>query len=327
MILRSLAALLFVAAAGISLPAASEPLVLESKIPLGEVAGRIDHLAVDIKRQRLFVAELGNDTVGVVDLAGKRVLHRLTGLKEPQGVAYIESADLVYVANGDDGSVVWYKAADFAPAGRLKLSGDADNLRVDRAANEVIAGYGRGGLAILDAASGAKKADIRLAAHPEAFQLSSTDARVFVNVPDAQQIAVVDRAAGRQIAHWGIDARGNVPMALDVRNGRLAAVYRSPPTLAVFDIRQGTPLASLRTCGDADDVFFDLARNRIYVSCGEGVVAVLQQDGAGYRETARIKTNSGARTSLFVPELDRLFLAVRARRGEPAAIWVYRPDN
>src|SRR5512142_1386014 len=112
MILRSVLMLSLLIAVDVSPPALAEPLVLDAKIPLGEVSGRIDHLAIDIKRQRLFVAELGNDTVGVVDLAGKRVLHRITGLKEPQGVAYVESADLLYVANGDDGSVVWYKAAD-----------------------------------------------------------------------------------------------------------------------------------------------------------------------------------------------------------------------
>src|SRR5271169_5569423 len=80
------------------------PLVLETKIPLGEVSGRIDHLGIDVKRQRLFVAELGNDTLGVVDLAGGKVRF-IAGFREPQGVAYAAFADSVYVANGGDGSV------------------------------------------------------------------------------------------------------------------------------------------------------------------------------------------------------------------------------
>lgn len=304
---------------------AAELLTLEAKIPLGDVAGRIDHLAIDLKRQILFVAELGNDTVGVVDISQRRLVHRITGLQEPQGVAYVEAVDLLYVANAGDGTVRWYKAADFAPVGMLKLGSDADNLRVDRAAGELVVGYGKGALAILDAATGQKKADIRLPAHPEAFQLAS-DGRVFVDVPDARQIAIVDRAAGRQVAHWGIEAAGNFPMALDEAGHRLIVAYRGPATLAVFDAGTGSPVASLRTCDDADDVFVDHRRSRIYVSCGEGVLAVVLQDGTGYRDVARIKTNSGARTSLFVPELDRLFLAVRARGREPAAIWVYRPE-
>ena len=305
---------------------AADLLELEAKIPLGDVSGRIDHLAVDVARQHLFVAEFGNNTVGVVDLTQRRLLHRITGLHEPQGVTYVAAPDLVYVANGDDGTVHWYKAADFAPAGTLKLGSDADNLRVDAASGEVIAGYGNGALAVLDAATGGKKADIRLAAHPEAFQLAS-DKRVFVNVPDAQQIAVVDRAAGRQVAKWGIEARANFPMALDEAGRHLMVVYRSPATLAVFDTDKGSPVGTLRTCGDADDVFFDRRRSRVYISCGEGVIAVIQQDGTSYRELARVHTVSGARTALFVPDLDRLFLAVRARGREAAAVWVFKPEQ
>src|SRR5689334_5838457 len=79
--------------------AAEAPLQLEAKIPLGPVAGRIDHMAVDAKRQRLFVAELGNNTVGVVDLAARKLLRRLTGLKEPQGIGYEPASDMIYVAN------------------------------------------------------------------------------------------------------------------------------------------------------------------------------------------------------------------------------------
>ena len=305
---------------------AEDLLALEAKIPLGDVSGRIDHLAIDLKRQRLLVAELGNDTVGVVDLAAKRVLHRITGLKEPQGVAYVEASDLIFVANGDDGSLRWFKGSDFSPVGVLKLGGDADNIRVDRAANEIVVGYGRGALAVIDAATGRKKSEITLPAHPEGFQLAVGDARVFVNIPDGRQIAVVDRAQGRQIARWSIDARSNFPMALDEVGRRLLAVYRSPPTLAVFDIDRGSAIMTLRTCGDADDIFIDRRRSNVYVSCGDGTVAVIHQAGDNYRELARIKTNSGARTSLFVPEFDRLFVAVRERGREAAAIWVYRPQ-
>src|SRR5689334_19446403 len=85
--------------------AAEAPLVLEAKIPLGEVGGRIDHLAVDVPRQRLLVAELGNNTLGVVDLAARRTLRTIAGLSEPQGVGYEPTTDAVYVANAGDGSV------------------------------------------------------------------------------------------------------------------------------------------------------------------------------------------------------------------------------
>src|SRR4051794_19804863 len=89
-------------------------------------------------------------------------------------------------------------------------------------------------------------------------------------------------------------------------------LYRSPPRLVLPDSGSGSVKATLATCGDADDVFFDNRRERIYVSCGSGNIDVFQAAAGGYRSTARIATRSGARTSLFVPELDRLFVAERA---------------
>jgi DNA-binding beta-propeller fold protein YncE len=308
--------------------AASELLMLEAKIPLGNVAGRIDHLAVDLDRGRLIIAELGNNTIGIVDLAERKVVGRIAGLKKPQGVAYVKPPDLIYVASAGDGTVRWFKALDFAPVGQMTLDDDADNVRFDPQTNEVVVGYGAGGLAILDAGSGAKKTDIKLPAHPESFQLDPRGSRIFVNLPDARQIAVVDRVAGRKIAQWGTPARSNFPMAVDPSGARLFVVYRSPPTLAIFATETGSVVAQMATCGDADDVFFDAKRNRLYVSCGDGQIVVIQRDeNNAYRESARIATNSGARTALFVPELDRLFLAVRSRGREPAAVWVFRPDS
>ena len=102
-------------------------LQLEAKIPLGEVSGRIDHMAADVKRQRLFVAELGNNTLGVVDLAAGKLLRTLTGLKEPQGVGYESSGDIIYVANARDGSVHLFQGLDFASAGTIELGKEADN--------------------------------------------------------------------------------------------------------------------------------------------------------------------------------------------------------
>jgi hypothetical protein len=93
----------------------------------------------------------------------------------------------------------------------------------------------------------------------------------------------------------------------------------------VFATQTGKLEGSFDTCRDADDVFVDARRRRIYVSCGEGVIDVFAQAGGGYQRTARIATVAGARTSLFVPANDRLYLGVRAAASEPAAIWVFRP--
>jgi DNA-binding beta-propeller fold protein YncE len=313
---------------GPSFAATTDALTLERKIPLGEVAGRLDHLAVDLAHHRLFLAELGNNTVGVVDVVADTVLHRIGGLKEPQGVGYVPDTDTIYVANAGDGSLHAYRGSDFSPVAVPTLGDDADNIRVDPKAGQVIVGYGKGALALLGAADGKRIGQIPLAGHPEAFQLDPSGARIYVNVPDAREVAVVDRSASKQIAKWALpDAGDNFPMALDAASERLLVVYRRPALLAVFDTRSGAVAARLPACGDADDVFVDAKRQRAYVSCGEGALDILQKQGDGYREIGRVPTVSGARTSLWIPELDRLFLAVRARGNERAALWVYRPSD
>jgi sugar lactone lactonase YvrE len=303
------------------------PLQLEAKIPLGDVKGRIDHLAVDLAKQRLFVAELGNDSVGIVDLSASKVSGRLRGLKEPQGVGYVPSTDALYVSNASDGSVRLFRGQDLKEAGRIELGGDADNIRIDSTGNQVIVGYGAGALAIIDAKDNRKIAEIALGGHPESFRLESGGSRIFVNVPDAHAIEVADRQSGKVTAKWPMgQSSANFPMILDEASQQVLVVFRNPPTLITFSMKDGAPVASARTCRDSDDVFMDAIRHRVYVSCGEGFLDVFEPDAGTFRRTAHLPTAPGARTALFVPELDRLFLAVRARDQEPAAIWVYRPD-
>ena len=322
--------ILLLVAMGLAVSAASqaaEPLVLEAKIPLGDVAGRIDHFAVDLARERLFVAELGNNSVGVVDLAAGAVMHRIAGLKEPQGIGYFPRTDTIFIANAGDGAVQLYRGADFTPRGRVALGDDADNVRIDEAQNLIWVGYGNGALAAIGAASNRKLLDVRLKAHPESFRVAEDGKRIFVNVPDAGEIAIVDAEAGKQIAAIETHgARANFPMALDAETGRILSVFRNPPQLGVFAMAGGSRIAAVPTCGDADDVFLDAKRRRIYISCGGGAIEVLDARGDGYERIAHVATATGARTALFVPERDRLYLAVRATRGAPAAIWVFRPE-
>jgi DNA-binding beta-propeller fold protein YncE len=300
-------------------------MTLEAKIILGPVAGRIDHLAVDLPRQRLFVAELGNNSVGVVDLKAQRFIHRIVGLREPQGVGYHRSTDTLYVANAGDGSVRLFHGPDYSDAGRIDLNADADNIRFDAATNRIIVGYGSGALAVIDPEKRVKVRDIPLKAHPESFQLDAKSRQVFINVPDARAIAVIDLATGQKKANWTMTGAGaNFPMAIDEATSQVVVVFRNPAKLRAYSMETGKVVNELDICGDSDDVFVDAKRKRLYVSCGAGFIDVIDAAGA-YKRLARIPTVAGARTSLFVPELDRLFLAVRASAGEAAAIWVYRP--
>jgi len=305
---------------------ATVPLAVESKISLGDIRGRIDHLAVDVNRQRLYVAELGNDTVGVVDLRERKMVRTLTGLKEPQGIGYLSSTDTVYVANSSDGSVRLFQGPDLTAAERIDLGDDADNVRVKDAAQQVLVGYGDGALAILDAVNHTKIGDIRLKAHPESFRIEATGGHIYVNVPGAHEIAVVDQATHRQVGAWPTgELSANFPMALDESQQKVLAVFRHPAMLGVFRAQDGRRVATVRTCGDADDLFVDAKRSLVYVICGEGYVDVFAAHGESYASVGRITTLSGARTGLFIPEIDRLVVAARAKGSEPASVWVLRP--
>jgi len=201
---------------------------------------------------------------------------------------------------------------------------DADNLRYDATARAVVVGYGKGALLAVDPKAGSPKSEIKLAGHPESFQLERGGTRIFVNVPTAKQIAVADRAKGQVVATWPVSAFGNYPMALDEKGRRLFVGARLPARLLVHDIDSGKEVAKLETCGDTDDIFFDADRKRIYIVCGEGRVDIFRQEGADqYVREKPVKTAPRARTGLFVPEEQKLYVAAPAVGSAGARILVY----
>jgi DNA-binding beta-propeller fold protein YncE len=305
--------------------AAESMLQLEATIPLPGVKGRIDHLAVDSKRSRLFVAALGNDTVEVVDLKGNRHERSLSGFGEPQGVLYVAGRDRVYVANGKADRVDILDGASLEIRKRLDAE-DADNLRLDVSGTRAIVGYGRGALRMIDTASEQAAGEIKLPAHPESFQLEKKGSRIFVNVPDAHQVAVVDQQKRAIVAKWDTgSAAANFPMALDEGNQRLFVGARKPAVLLVFDTASGKVVANLTIGQDTDDIFFDSARKRLYVICGEGRVDVFSQESPDrYVSAGSTQTAPRARTGLFVPETGRLYVAAPAVDRSQARVLVYR---
>jgi hypothetical protein len=323
----SLVALTALSIQAVAQAPSSQDIRLEAKIPLGDVAGRIDHMAVDVARHRLFVAALGHGAVAVVDFDKRILVHLIRGLKEPQGVAYVAPGEKLLVANAGDGSVSIFDAADggreYHEIGRIDLGADADNIRLDAAGGRAFVGYGNGAIAIIDTATLAKRADIRLKAHPESFQRHAASGRLFINIPRTKEIAVIDDSSGKQIASWAVSDRDNFPMAIHESGDQVLVAFRKPALLRAFAMRDGASLARVPTCDDADDLFVDAKRGRVYVSCGAGVLDVFAMDGAGLRRLAQIPTAPGARTSLYVQELDRLFVAAPARAGVPAAILVF----
>src|SRR3989454_4007022 len=314
------------AAAGDMTRAASDtgPLRLIQTIPLPGVEGRIDHLAVDLAGQRLFVAALGNNTVEVIDLKKGQRVQSLPGFKEPQGIAYLSDSNMVAVANGGDGVVTLLDGASLKSANTIDFGDDADNLRYDAARKRLYVGYGNGALGAYDTAKGARLADVALDAHPESFQLDAAAGRIFVNVASLQKVAVVDANRNAVTTTWPVTAgAANFPMALDAAHHRLFVLTRKPPRLVVLDTETGKNVATLHADGDADDLFYDAARQRLYGCFGAGSVMVYtQSDPDHYTELAKVPTAAGARTGLFSPDLRRLFVAVPHRANPSAEIRV-----
>jgi DNA-binding beta-propeller fold protein YncE len=304
---------------------AQEPLALVRTIELPGVEGRIDHLAFDAAAQRLYVAALGNNTVEVLDVNAGTHLKSLHGFQEPQGIAVVPDIKAVAVANGQGAGLQLISADDHRLGAMVPLGEDADNVRYDAAAKRLFVGFGSGALAAIDPAAGKAIGQVRLAGHPESFQLERNGTRAFVNVPTADQIAVVDRAGLKPIATWPVSsAKANFPMALDEADRRLFIGCRRPSKVLVFDIGSGKETGAFDIVGDTDDLFYDGPRRRLYVSGGEGYIDVVQDGRDGrFSRIARVATAPGARTSLFVADQSRLYLAVPHRGSQRAEIRVY----
>jgi YVTN family beta-propeller protein len=305
----------------------SASLTLERTIPLPGVEGRIDHFTLDAAGHRLFVAALGNDTVEVVNLESGQVVKSITGLAEPQGVCFVGETNRLYVANGGDGTLRIFDGTTFGEKARVKLEDDADNVRYDAARQRVYVGHGSGVLGALELANNQIVAAIPLKGHPEAFQLEQNGPRIFVNVPGAHQIAVLDRQKRAVIATWSIGlAAANFPMALDETNHRLMIGCRVPARMMVFDTESGKEVAKLELHGDCDDLFFDPVRRQLYASCGEGFIDVFSQtDPDHYSLKESVKTENKARTSCF--EGGNFYLAAPKQQARAAEVLCYRVEQ
>jgi hypothetical protein len=208
--------------------------------------------------------------------------------------------------------------------GHLEGLKDADNVRYAAAEGLVYVGY-TSALAVLDGSAAKLVSRIELAGHPESFQLEHSGTRIFVNVPSARQVAVVDRQKGAVVATWNLDGkRANFPMALDEDSRRLFVATREPPALLIYDTRDGELVADVPISRDADDLFFDRKRKQLFAICGEGVIDVIrQQDADHYDLAGQVHTERGARTGLWVPAQRRLYVAVPARNSAAAEIRIY----
>jgi hypothetical protein len=301
-------------------------LKLDKEIILKGVKGRIDHIGIDLSDQVAYVAALGNNTLEAVDLKKGVVIATIKGLDEPQGVAYITKHKEMFVANGGTGECDFYDALTYKKTVSISLSGDADDVRYDEAADKIYVGYGSGGIAIIDARTNKMIGDIKLPAHPESFQVDAKEGKIWINLPDAGMIAVADIKQAKLTGKWKkLLPRANFPMAYDEAGHRILVGYRFPATLKILDSRTGNEFFSSDMVGDADDLYWDSQTKEIFVSGGGGSINIFKQTDANtYNLLADIKTPKGARTSLLVPELRMFLLATRASGADPAKLLVYK---
>jgi hypothetical protein len=307
-----------------------QPLKLVQRVPMPNVVGRIDHLSVDVKGKRLFLAGLDNSTVEVIDIGAGKRLHTISGLKDPQGVLYVADTNRLFVADGALNLVNMYDGTTYRLLHTEPGMPNADNLRYagilrTYGTGLVFVGYGHGNksaLRAMDSETGDPMYEIVLDGHPESFQM---DGRyIFINVPTA---GAVELAAGRRVTmKWPIEGfKPFYPMALDVKDQRIFIGSRNPDALVVLDMKTGGIVTSVPGVAHTDDLWYDAARKRIYMSGGDGEIGVFEQlDADHYRLIAKIPSVPGASTSFFVPDFSRLYVPASAYAGQPAQLLIYQ---
>lgn len=295
-----------------------------NNIPLPGVVGRIDHMAVDTSGNRLFIAALGNNSLEVVDLENERRTRSITGLMQPQGVAFIPGAARLVVSNGGNGMLSVFDANTLKLITQVDLHKDADNLRYDSDTKQLFVAYGAGAMGIFDAQI-TQIGVISLPGHPESFALDADYGRMFINIPGIGAVLAVDVDRRKIISTWRFShVADNFPMALEEGGQLLFVGTRHPPRLVGIDIQTGKIVVTVPIDGDADDMYVDNRRGRIYISCGAGFLDVVERTSSGrYQLVDKIRTAIAARTSLFVPDMQRLFLAVPKRGPRGAEIRIY----
>ena len=308
------------------------PLQLEEQIPVKGVSGRIDHFSADVKRKRLFVSALGNNSLEVIDTFAARVVHTINDLSQPQGALYLAELDKLYVANAGDGKVRVFDGATYTLRKTIEFDVDPDNLRYDPTTKLVFVGFGEedGGIAMIDPATDERVGTVlKTGGHPESFQVEAKGTHVFVNVPDADNVVEsFDRTTG-SVSRWPLRSlKGNYAMALNEDDHRLYTVTRKVPMMVVLDSTSGREVARLPAAGECDDVYFDAVRKRIYAIGAQGFISVFQQnDPDHYTLVDNVPSKIGARTGFFYSRRDRLYVGVPAQGNDPAQVWTYEAED
>lgn len=292
-------------------------------ISLKGPAGRLDHMALDAKHSRLFVANMANASLDIVDLKTNKLVKQIPKQKGIQGIAYAPDVDRIFVGNGDGNACNVFDGKDYKLLKSIPQE-DADNVRYQPSTGRIFVSHKEKGLAIIDAKTLEVRADIKLPADPESFQMEKDPPRLYVNTPSPAQVVVVDTEKEKVTRQYPLKLAGdNYPMALDEPGHHIIVGCRKKPMIVILDSESGKEVASIPIPADIDDLFLDSKRERIYASCGEGFLAVVNL--ADRKVVEKIPTVKLARTCLFDPDAGRLYLIVpRHADKEGPEIWVYQ---
>ena len=315
------------------------PLRLIQTIPMPNVKGRIDHMDVDVKGKRLFVAGLENGSVEVVDLQAGKWLKSIPGFKKTQGISYVPSLNKLFVASGDDGMVRVFRGDTLDLLDSIKLDLGPNRVAYDPHTQLLYVGYGGkdagkdyGEIGIIDAKTDKHLGDVKVEAHPSELLLDESGKTLFVFVSVASVVQVIDTKKREVVSTWPTSSKRNGDGALDEKNQRLLIGTRTPPQMVAMDSQTGKEVTTLSTVEGMDGVYFDPRLKRIYISGGRDhdvgyIFVYLQKDADHYETIGKIPTKSGAGTSFWSPELNRYYVAAPAHDSDEAAILVFEPAS
>jgi DNA-binding beta-propeller fold protein YncE len=320
--------------AAVTPPGAAEadppPLERVQTIALKGPVGGMDHLAVDAKRGRMFVANTVNNTLDIVDLRAGKLLRQVPGQGRIRGIDYSPDADRVFVGNGTGGVCNTFDGESYELIKSVPLGVDADNVRYNPRTRRIYVVHADTELSVIDARDFTIRSPIALPKSLGAFRLESGRPRMYVNAK-AGQVVAIDTDRDEVVGRFPVAPAGvNAAVAIDEPNHRLFVGCRKDPSLVIMDSDSGKIVASVPIPGDVDDLTFDARRKQIYASCGDGAIAVIRQvDADRYEALGTVPTVKGARTSVFNPGDGQLYLAVPRRADRPEQenpeVWVYRP--
>jgi DNA-binding beta-propeller fold protein YncE len=304
------------------------PLQLVEVVPMPGVAGRIDHMTADIKRHRLFVSALGNNSVEVVDYSIGKWIYSISGLNQPKGIVYVPDFGELFVVNLGDGTLKIYDDS-YSEIKTLGIGVHVDYVHYDPSSKKVLVALSEskttGGLAIIDPATNERIGTVKTDGPPEDFAIESSGQHIFASIYDTSMVESVDRKTG-QLTKWQFNnAYKPVPLALNEPDHRLFVMSRIPPVMLVIDTETGKEVQRIPVGGISADLFFDPSNKRIFNVNGAGFISVFQQkDPNHYELVENVPTTVGARSGWFHEVFHRLFIAIPAKADGPAQIWEFQ---